>query len=1077
MAVFVLVALAALSSDPAGAAAPGNDDMANSTVIVGSAGKVEGSTVDATEEEGEPDHAGNPGGASVWYEWRAPADDGFVFDTCLSDPATSFDTLLAIYAVVGPGELAPVVSDDDGCGLQSRVILTATAGTVYRIAVDGANDGLGPARGPLVLRWVQVPANDAFAAAEPVAGTSGTVAGSNVGATRERGEPAHAGNPGGSSVWYQWPAPKDTEVTFDTCGSDFDTLLAVYSGDALLDLQPVASNDDSCAQQSSVTFTVTAGTVYRIAVDGFVAVEQGDGFAADSGGLDDPTGSAMLNWRTALAEPTLSTQAQSEATLGGKAIDTAVLADGSEPTGTITFSVFGSDDVECVGKAVFTSTVSVDGNGSYVSEAFTPTTADTYHWVAAYNGDGENSPVRAPCFDPDEITVVPSAAPGLTTAATPTATLGDPISDTATLTDGFNPSGTIVFMAFGPDDPNCAGTATAESAASVEGNGVYRSASFTPTEVGTYLWVASYSGDGNNAAVTLGCGDPSEVSVVSPPTTSSTTTTLPRTTTTTAPTTTTTLPPTTTTSPVTTTTSTTSTTTTLPRPSTTATTVPRTTTTASPTKATWPPGTTTTLATVRAEPPVAATVRRPSVTTTRPPATTTTVPAPATVAPAPATTTTTAAPAPLPRGGPSLDARSPDDRPSGPPGVDLDVSGGGYARCDRVYFFFDGARIGVDEPDATGFVDADGLAVPGDTEPGRHRVTSSCDSSGEPTRASTSFLVTDAATHRTAFVTSLAQPDQVELGARKLAGSAAAAMGLVLLFAFPFQLFNSTVEENYSEIRAWFRLPVNAVDAVAHGVGGGFFLALTVLAAITLGFLSPDFGLDTSSLVLVVAFTVALLVMSLGFRLPADIISHRRTGDWGRLYFLPGTLLVSVVLVVLSRTMHFQPGYFYGALGGIGFAGALTQRTRGRVTAANWVWALTLSVAAWLARVPVSEAAGQPDASLWWIGLEACLALIFLWGVEGLVVAMLPMRFLDGRKVLDWSRTVWAVLMFLGVFATFHLLLAPNSGYVGKTSGEVAVGVLALFLGFGAVSVGLWAYFNYRPPSWVPARARLGVDD
>ena len=89
-------------------------------------------------------------------------------------------------------------------------------------------------------------------------------------------------------------------------------------------------------------------------------------------------------------------------------------------------------------------------------------------------------------------------------------------------------------------------------------------------------------------------------------------------------------------------------------------------------------------------------------------------------------------------------------------------------------------------------------------------------------------------------------------------------------------------------------------------------------------------------------------------------------------------------VVGLSRTLHFQPGYFYGALGGLVLAGALSEKTQARVTAANWVWALLLSVGAWLARVPVSEAAGRPDADLWWTGLEACLGLIFLWGVEGL---------------------------------------------------------------------------------------------
>ena len=51
--------------------------------------------------------------------------------------------------------------------------------------------------------------------------------GTNVGATKETGEPDHAGNVGGASVWCRWVAPADGTVTFDTFGSNYDTLLAV----------------------------------------------------------------------------------------------------------------------------------------------------------------------------------------------------------------------------------------------------------------------------------------------------------------------------------------------------------------------------------------------------------------------------------------------------------------------------------------------------------------------------------------------------------------------------------------------------------------------------------------------------------------------------------------------------------------------------------------------------------------------------------------------------------------------------------------------------------------------------------
>src|SRR5207253_7965025 len=50
------------------------------------------------------------------------------------------------------------------------------------------------------------PGNDPFAAAVGLGGFSGSVPGSNVGATKEAGEPNHVGNAGGASVWYAWTA-------------------------------------------------------------------------------------------------------------------------------------------------------------------------------------------------------------------------------------------------------------------------------------------------------------------------------------------------------------------------------------------------------------------------------------------------------------------------------------------------------------------------------------------------------------------------------------------------------------------------------------------------------------------------------------------------------------------------------------------------------------------------------------------------------------------------------------------------------------------------------------------------------
>ena len=118
----------------------------------------------------------------------------------------------------------------------------------------------------------QPPANDNFAARRAIFGATGTLNGSNVGATKEPGEPDHAGETGGASVWYSWTAPASGSVTIDTRQSSFDTLLHVYVGGTLSSLITIASNDDlnyPDVLQSSVTFTATAGQTYQIVVDGW----------------------------------------------------------------------------------------------------------------------------------------------------------------------------------------------------------------------------------------------------------------------------------------------------------------------------------------------------------------------------------------------------------------------------------------------------------------------------------------------------------------------------------------------------------------------------------------------------------------------------------------------------------------------------------------------------------------------------------------------------------------------------------------------------------------------------------------
>jgi hypothetical protein len=92
--------------------------------------------------------------------------------------------------------------------------------------------------------------------------------GNSARSTGEPGEPSHGWRPD-RSVWYSWTSPETGSAVFNTRGSNFDTLLASYTGRAITGLHRLASNDDfDGTSQSKITFPVTAGTTYRIAVDG-----------------------------------------------------------------------------------------------------------------------------------------------------------------------------------------------------------------------------------------------------------------------------------------------------------------------------------------------------------------------------------------------------------------------------------------------------------------------------------------------------------------------------------------------------------------------------------------------------------------------------------------------------------------------------------------------------------------------------------------------------------------------------------------------------------------------------------------
>jgi len=200
-----------------------------------------------------------------------------------TDPTNPNSFLARLYVTTGDGSVL-ANPNTNVFSLGSTVTLTAVPASNYAfIRWTGASASTA---NPLALMMDSAKhisaifelAGDNFSTALPIAGASWTTSHSNVNFTKEPGEPNHASNPGGASIWWQWTAPASGSATLSTAGSTFDTLLAVYTGNSVGNLTAVGSDHDSGTNYSRVTFNALQNTTYAIAVDGY-----NDGTIIDQG--------------------------------------------------------------------------------------------------------------------------------------------------------------------------------------------------------------------------------------------------------------------------------------------------------------------------------------------------------------------------------------------------------------------------------------------------------------------------------------------------------------------------------------------------------------------------------------------------------------------------------------------------------------------------------------------------------------------------------------------------------------------------------------------------------------------------
>jgi len=241
-----------------------NDTCATAITITD--GEHPGTTVGATRDGADTCRPTSSSG-DVWYRYTAPCSQTLLLDTC----GSSFDTMLSVYAGAC-GNLNQVACNDDSedrCPINpssAALELPVVVGTTYFIRISGS----GNQAGEFVLSsYLQIPTPNSCE--QPRSIQSADTFFNTVCENLE----LLVACPGGDTsptAWLSYVAPADGVVTFDTCGSSFDTTVSAFRGEcgALIFL---GCNDDTACSSSQVnsflSLPVNAGATYRLCIGGY----------------------------------------------------------------------------------------------------------------------------------------------------------------------------------------------------------------------------------------------------------------------------------------------------------------------------------------------------------------------------------------------------------------------------------------------------------------------------------------------------------------------------------------------------------------------------------------------------------------------------------------------------------------------------------------------------------------------------------------------------------------------------------------------------------------------------------------
>lgn len=284
----------------------------------------------------------------------------------------------------------------------------------------------------------------------------------------------------------------------------------------------------------------------------------------------------------------------------------------------------------------------------------------------------------------------------------------------------------------------------------------------------------------------------------------------------------------------------------------------------------------------------------------------------------------------------------------------------------------------------------------------------------------------------------------------------------LLLVAIPAEVLNSTLEANSHRWRWMYAWALPAVERVSAFMKtlpswGSSPPVVIVLTSIAFGFADPNFGFDLTSLRLVASLAIGLILV---VHLPSAITALLLGRRWqvpSAIITQPGAIIIAVLGVLASRMLEFSPGLLVGLVLGIELAAGARAIDQRRAIVTRMLVTLAVSVTAWIAYSVLSGAlSGTEETFLSIFVIETLVAAVHE-GITGLLVALLPLVFLDGKTLFDSSKLAWVALAGPTAIA-FALLVLPTSDRLAEDAPIVLW--LGVFIGFCLTVAAIWAAFR-----------------